>query len=62
MPKDKNIKKRQKRQEKKKNSKGHNSLKKEFSEEEKQAGKLHIYVLIGLTIIVSGFIIYSYTK
>lgn len=62
MPKDKNIKKRQKRQEKKKHSKGHNSLNKEYTEEEKNAGKFHIYVLIGLTVIVSAFIIYSYTK
>ena len=62
MAKDKNIKKRQKRQEKKKNSKGKNSLKTEFSEEEKNAGRMHIYVLLGLTALVSGFIIYSYTK
>lgn len=62
MAKDKNIKKRQKREEKKKHSKGHNSLKKGFSTEEKTAGRFHIYVLIGLTILVSGFIIYSYTK
>ena len=62
MPKDKNIKKRKKREEKKKHSKGKDSLKKDFSPEEKSAGRLHIYVLIGLTILVSAFIIYSYSK
>ena len=62
MAKDKNIKKRKKREAKKKHSKGHDSLKKEYTAEEKSAGKMHIYVLVGLTALVSAFIIYSYSK
>lgn len=62
MPKDKNIKKRQKREAKKKRSQGSNDLKKEYTAEEKSAGQFHIYVLVGLTVIVSAFIIYSYSK
>ena len=34
----------------------------ERSEDEKSAGRIHIYILIGLTVLVSGFVIYSYTK
>ena len=62
MTKDKNIKKRKKREEKKKHSKGHNSLKKEYSKDEKTAGKMHIYVLVGLTLVVSFYLIYAYSK
>jgi hypothetical protein len=59
---DKNIKKRKKREEKKKKIKGKGSLKSDYSAEEKTAGKMHLYVLGGLTILVSAFIIYSYSK
>lgn len=62
MAKDKNIKKRKKREQKKKQIKGKDSLKSSYSEEEKTAGKMHLYVLGGLTILVSAFIIYSYSK
>jgi hypothetical protein len=62
MSKDKSIKKRKKREEKKKHTQGHTGLKKDYSAEEKSAGKMHIYVLVALTIIVSAFIIYSYSK
>lgn len=42
--------------------KGKDSFHKDFSEEEKSAGKLHIYVLGGLTTLLALFIIYSYSK
>ncbi|MFT6067716.1 MAG: hypothetical protein ACJAT2_001895 [Bacteriovoracaceae bacterium] len=62
MAKDKNVRKRKKREEKKKQIKGKSSLKTDFSPEEKVAGKMHLYILGGLTALVSVFLIYSYSK
>ncbi len=62
MAKDKNVRKRKKREEKKKQIKGKGSLKSDFTTEEKVAGKMHLYILGGLTVLVSVFLIYSYSK